>query len=193
MLVGIRLYQNVYARMAPLLTGWRQGWLSLLAFFAALWMRVLPLFNGVLVLVPTLIDSDLWPQATIVGQLGSWMGVSMCTAFMLVALKRARGFGLSTLPPSDLRITGLSKHASWVQSGLFYAIAVCTIGTLIIVGRLQDVWLYASAVGAINFGLFFLIKCGTDGPDLRVSLHRAIFAAERMRRVAAANANGSRV
>src|SRR4029453_9628675 len=52
-------------------------------------------------------------------------------------------------------------------------------------GRLQDVYFYMSAVAAVNVGLFYLVKCGRHGAEVRGGLIRAFLAAERVRRVAA--------
>ena len=58
-------------------------------------------------------------------------------------------------------------------------------------GRLQDVYFYMSAVAAVNVGLFYLVKCGRHGAEVRGGLTRAVLAAERVRRVAEAPARGT--
>ena len=55
-------------------------------------------------------------------------------------------------------------------------------------GRLQDVYFYMSAMAAVNVGLFYLVKCGRHGAEVRGGLTRAFLAAERVRRVAEAPA-----
>lgn len=180
-LVGMKLYQNVYARMAPLAAGWHSGRLTLQAAASAAWMRSLPLVNAILVLAPTLVQSRLWPLATAAGQVTSWLGTWACVAFINLSLRRARQHGLSTVPRADDPLTGLKGYTAWVRSALFYAVTVCVIGTLLFLGVLQDDWLYACAVAAINLFLFYIIKCGLDAPDIRIVTHRAIFAAERLK------------
>jgi hypothetical protein len=40
-------------------------------------------------------------------------------------------------------------------------------------GRLQDVYFYyMSAVAAVNVGLFYLVKCGRHGAEVRSGRHR---------------------
>ena len=144
-------------------------------------MRSLPLVNALLVLLPTLVHSDLWPLATAAGQVTSWLGTWACVAFINQALRQARDARLSTVPLAEEPLTGLKSYSAWVRSGLFYAVTVCVIGALIFFGELQDEWLYACAVAAINLFLFYLIKCGLDAADIRTVTHRAIFAAERLK------------
>ena len=48
-----------------------------------------------------------------------------------------------------------------------------------------------SAVAAVNVGLFYLVKCGRHGAEVRGGLTRAFLAAERVRRVAEAPAEAS--
>jgi hypothetical protein len=80
-------------------------------------------------------------------------------------------------------ITGVAAFSEWVPSSLFYAGVVSVIGMLIYLGKLHDEWMYALAVSAINFFLFYIIKCGKGASEVRVLLTRASFAGERLRRM----------
>jgi hypothetical protein len=72
----------------------------------------------------------------------------------------------------------------------FYVVFVWVCALLIDSGRLQDVYFYVSAVAAVSVGLFYLVKCGRHGAEVRGGLTRAFLAAERVRRVAEAPAGG---
>ena len=68
----------------------------------------------------------------------------------------------------------------------FYVVFVWVCALLIDSGRLEDVYFYMSAVAAVNIGLFYLVKCGRHGAEVRGGLTRAFLAAERVRWIAEA-------
>ena len=182
LLVGARYYQNLFAGITPRVTGRHQGRLSVSAFLAETSMRMFSLVAFVLVLVPTLVQRDWWPLCTAIGVFCVFLANWSCLSFAREAVRRARAHGLSTVPGG--RISGLESFGSWTPSAAFYAFATSTIGTMIFLDLVEDVYVYAAAVASINIVLFYVIKCsGSSAADVRVALGRACLAAERVRYV----------
>ncbi|KRV47282.1 hypothetical protein AQ490_07355 [Wenjunlia vitaminophila] len=182
LLAGVRFYQNTIAGITTRTTGRGLGRLSLLASLAEFSMRGFSLVPAVLVLPPTLVQRDWWPICTAIGILCIFLCNFTCLRFAREAVRQARRRGLSTVPSG--RIAGLEVFSNWAPTSGFYCISASTIGTLIYVGLVQDVYVYAAAVTAINIVLFYVIKCsGSSAADVRVALSRACLAAERVRRV----------
>ncbi len=180
LVVGARFYQNVLAGLTPLATGPRQGRLSVLALLAEANMRLFAVLAAVLTLPPTLVQRDWWPIFTAVGVFLVFLCNLCCLSFARAAVRRARGAGLSTVPAG--RITGLQEIGYWTASAGFYSFAVWSIGSLIYLGHVHDVHVYAGAVTAINIVIFYIRNCsGPTAADVRTALARACLAAERLR------------
>jgi hypothetical protein len=109
-----------------------------------------------------------------------------CRRFARKAIEEARSdrFKLTTVPSG--KIPGLESFYVWTPSMGFYVVFVWVCALLINSRRLHDVYFYMSAVAAVNIGLFYLVKCGRHGAEVRGGLTRAFLAAERVRRVAEA-------
>lgn len=185
-LLAAKVYHSLWARLSPLhargapgLGGW--------PILVEAWIRWMPVINAGLVLWVTLVWVDFWPLAVIAGQILAFFGNAAILEFILRSLKTARrptpgsaAPSLSTVPAVDSEVTGLDLVSSWVPSSLFFAVLCVVVGSLILVGVLKDEWLYASMVAFLNLGLIYAVKCGRNGPKMRVALHRASFAAERL-------------
>ncbi|MGQ0717915.1 MAG: hypothetical protein ACT4NP_11520 [Pseudonocardiales bacterium] len=100
--------------------------------------------------------------------------------FVDACLSKARKLEMSTVSPDDDMVTGLKQYRLWTPSAIFYAAIVWGIGLLIVTGHLGDEWLYACGVIATNMLMFYVIKCGISAADVRVTLHRAVLAGERV-------------
>lgn len=180
LLAGARLYQNVLAGLTPLVTGLRQGWLSVLAVLAEAHMRLMSVVAFVLVLLTTLIQRDWWPICTAIGITCVLLCNASCLVFARVAVRRAREAKLTTVPEG--RISGLDAFSKWTPSAGFYSVACWSIGSLIFFGLVEDVYVYAGAVASINIVLFYIIKCsGSEAEEVRTGLARACLSAERLR------------
>jgi hypothetical protein len=176
----MKLYQNVYARMTPMASGWHVPGLRFHSIGAEAWMRLYPLVNMILVLWVTFIEAIFWPIAAAIGQTFALIGNYFTASFARRSLRQASKESLTTVPSDSARVTGLDTWMEWAKSSAFYCIAVWAIGLLIYTHHLEDEWLYALAVTAINVGLFYIIKCGLGGGKMRIAMHRAIFAAGRL-------------
>lgn len=185
LLVGARFYQNLLSGITPLVTGPGQGRLSAQALVAEGFMRLFSLTAFVLVMPATLVQRRWWPLLTALGILLTFLCNLSLITFARAALRRARAERLSIVPAG--RSAALDSFADWTPSAAFYAVATGTIGTLIYLDLVKDVYVYAGAVTAINIVLFYLIKCsGDSAADVRIGLGRAFLAAERLRYVAEA-------
>lgn len=180
LLVGARYYQNLFAGITPLVTGLRQGRLSVHAVVAEAHMRMFSLTSFLLVMPPTLVQRRWWPIFTATGILLTFLCNWALLSFARAALRGARAEGLSIVPPG--RTAALDSFADWTPSAAFYTVSTWTIGSLIYLDLVKDVYVYAGAVTAINVVLFYLIKCsGDSAADVRIGLGRAFLAAERLR------------
>ncbi|MFY1632805.1 hypothetical protein ACN27F_05850 [Solwaraspora sp. WMMB335] len=180
-MVSAKYYHNIFAGMNPLAAGWRAGGLTVHAVLAQFAIRIQTVTGAALVLPIVLYDPRLWPINSAIGQTLSLFTNSATLLFARRALADARRRGLSTVPPSDARTTGLASFAEWTPSSLFYAGIVWAIGTAVYQGALQDVYVYALSVASINLFLFYMIKCGRGATEVRIVLTRATWAAERLR------------
>jgi hypothetical protein len=99
--------------------------------------------------------------------------------FVDACLSKARSLKIGTVSTDD-SMTGLKQYQQWVPGAAFYAAVVWGIGLLIVTDRLGDEWLYALGVTATNLLMFYVIKCGISATDIRVTLHRAALAGERV-------------
>jgi serine/threonine protein kinase len=179
-LMAMKLYQNVYARMAPIASGWYVPGLRFQSIAAEAWMRLMPVVNTILVLWVTFIEARFWPIAAAIGQTFALLGNYFTESFARRSLQLASAAELATVPNDSARVTGLDAWAEWAKSSAFYSVVVWAIGLLIYTQHLEDEWLYALGVAAINIGLFYIIKCGLGGGKMRIAMHRAIFAAGRL-------------
>jgi serine/threonine protein kinase len=181
-LVGTKYYQNLFASITPLRAGWHARQLTAWAAAAQFFMRLETSVACVLVLPCVLIDPRWWPINTAIGQGIVYLCNLCCFRFALTAITAAREKKLNTVPRDNTSTTGMASFSEWVPSSLFYAAAVAGIGSLIFFGKLHDIWIYALSVSAINFFLFYIIKCSLGAADVRILLTRAMLAAERLRR-----------
>jgi serine/threonine protein kinase len=179
-LLGAKLYQSLFARLAPLSAARNVPELRWSAIAAEINMRSVSIVNSLLVLSITLVEARFWPIASALGQTYALSLNAASVGFAKRALTVARKSGISTVPDQDVKVAGLSGYAQWVPSSILYSIICWSIGLLIYAGVLRDTWLYAATVTSINIGLFYIIKCGLAGPDIRVGLQRAVLAAERV-------------
>jgi serine/threonine protein kinase len=183
-LVGAKYYQNLFSGSIPTRAGWRYGQLTAWAVAAEFFMRLETIVASVLVIPTILVEPRLWSVDAAIGQILVYFCNLSAFSFSMLALRRARAAKLATVPLEDSSIIGVSAFEEWVPSSLFYAVTVAAMGTLIFFDKLQDKWMYALGVSAINFFLFYIIKCGRGAADVRVLVTRASFAAERLRRMA---------
>jgi hypothetical protein len=184
-MVGAKYYQNLFAQMTPMVAGWRAGWLTVSAAVAQFFMRLETIVAASLVLPAVLVNPRWWPICSALGQTLVFFCNAAAILFARRALADARRRRLTTVPPSDSKVTGMASFAEWTPTSLFYAVVVWVIGWLIYEGTLKDTWVYALSVASINFFLFYLIKCGAGAAEIRVVLSRATLAAERLRHIAA--------
>jgi hypothetical protein len=133
-----------------------------------------------LILAPNLLLPSYWTTATAIGLTGTFFTNWVAASFANNAIARARDLGLTTVP-SRQRISGLAMFTVWTPSMLFYALFVWPIAILINKHYLHDVAYYMTAVAGVNIGLFYLVKCGLNGAEVRGGLVRACLAAERVR------------
>jgi hypothetical protein len=183
LIVGTRHYQNVLAGLTPLVTGWRQGRLSVFAVLAEVNMRLMSVLAPVLTVPPTLIQRDWWPLFTAIGIFCVFLCNISCALFGRAAVREARTKGLSTV--SAGRISGIEMHMTWAASAGFYSVGCWGIGLLIYTGKIQDVYVYASLATSINVVMFHIRNCsGPVAASVRTGLGRACLAAERLRYLA---------
>jgi hypothetical protein len=135
-----------------------------------------------LVMVATLVEPRWWPVNSAIGQILTCLANYIVLAYVRAVTERSRQLKLSTVPTDDSKITGYLSFSQWAPTSLFYATAVVTIGSLLVVNLLQDVWVYALSVTSTNIFLFYVIKCGIGGPSIRVTMARTCLAAERVGR-----------
>jgi hypothetical protein len=107
-----------------------------------------------------------------------------CRRFARKSIDEVRSgeFKLTTVPSG--KIPGLESCYVWTPSMGFFVVFVWVCALLIDSGRLRDVCFYMSVVAAVDIGLFYLVKRGRHGAEVRGGLTRAFFAAERVRRLA---------
>ncbi|WNI18773.1 hypothetical protein [Actinacidiphila sp. ITFR-21] len=181
-LAAPKYYEMLFSGLTPLVLGRRSGATSWLALAAEAVMRMMAVVPCGLVLAATLIEPRWWPINSALGQTVLCAANYLALAFIRAVIARSRKLGLSTVPGDDSKITGLSSFAQWAPTSLFYAVVVWTIGILIYLRLLHDVYVYALAVTATNIFLFYVIKCGIGGPMIRVAMVRTCLAAERVGR-----------
>ena len=190
-LLATKLYFNIYARISPSggedvpLTRWARG--------AKAWMRLLPPVNSILVLSATVLSADLWPLATAIGQVVTAFGNLAIVGYLhrsfQLADNRYRMRTGSLRRRRSSSVAGYGLISSWVNSSFVYALVCCGVCIGIYTGLLVDVWLYASIVAFVNIFLLFVVKCGLDGPRIRIALTKADVLAERGRLVEQTNRN----
>jgi hypothetical protein len=180
-MAAAKYYQNLFAAVSPIAAGWHAGRLTRRAVLATVLMRSETVVSAVLILPLVLVEPRWWPLGVAAGQIVAAACNWAVLRFVTSAFAAARDRGLSAVPRDDRRITGLSGFTGWPPTSIFYAAAASVIGTLVYLGRLHDIWVYASAVIAINLVLFYAIKCGSRAGEVRVVVTRAVLAAERLR------------
>jgi hypothetical protein len=177
---GAKYYQGLFSGLMPLLgrQDGRSGWRALAA---EIFMRVETVTAPVLVSWTIIVDAHLWPIATAIGQTIVVFCNVAVWSFATWSVKQAQTNGISTAGAPKTRIHGLDSLWEWVPSSFFYACVVWVIGSLIFIGVLHDVAVYAIAVASTNIFLFYIVKCGKGGRDVRIGLARGCIVAERLR------------
>ncbi|MFJ6623212.1 hypothetical protein ACIQOW_37300 [Kitasatospora sp. NPDC091335] len=178
-----KYYQMLFSGLTPLAIGRRAGSLSRLALATETIMRIMAVVPCGLVLAITLVEPRWWPVNSAIGQILTWLANLLTLAYVRAVIARSRRLGLTTVPEDDSKITGLAAFTQWSPTSMFYAVAVLTVGTLLYLGLLHDVYVYALAVTSTNLILFYVIKCGLGGPLVRVAIVRACLTAERIGRL----------
>lgn len=180
-LVAAKYYQNLFAGVSPMAAGWHAGRLTRRAVAATVLMRAETVVAALLILPVVLVEPRWWPLSVAAGQVVAAACNWTVLRFVTSAFGAARRRELSAVPRDDRRVTGLAGLTGWPPTSTLYAAAACVIGAGIYLGRLQDIWVYASSVIAINVVLFYAIKCGSRAAEVRIVLTRAVLAAERLR------------
>lgn len=180
-LMAIRYYQNIFGGLTTLVArSPAMGGAGLLLSTECA-MRVMAIWSSWLILGANLVEVRWWPLATAIGYTGGVVSNVLSARFAGKYLKLAREHKLSTVPPEHQAVTGLAGFRQWGVTLTVYSCAVWTIGSLIYVGILKDVYVYAAAVFVVNVGLLYLIKTGVGAPEVRTGLNRCFLAAERLR------------
>ncbi|WP_091028066.1 protein kinase domain-containing protein [Glycomyces harbinensis] len=177
-LAGAKWYLNILAELSPRSQLRRRGRRRALTLTCEIAIRAAAVLPSVYVAVPTLVQRDWWPLFSAIGITTLAVVNATCLMFARATFRSAREEQMSTVPAGE--VSSLEKFAPWVPTSCMYGAFVWTIGTLIMFGVLQDELLYASSVAFVNIGVFYIIKCGTEAPYVRVGLTRAILAAERL-------------
>lgn len=180
-LAGARYYQKILSGLttrvarSPALSGATSRVATEVA------MRTMAIWSSWLILASNLVQVRWWALATAIGYTGVLLANVLSARFATKYLTMARDCGLSTVPPSHQKITGLDGYRQWGPSMLFYVITVWVFAILIHVDVLKDVYVYATLVALVNVGMFYLIKTGANSLDIRTGLNRCFLAAERLR------------
>ena len=179
--VGARWYLNVLADLTPR-TAWpRTGRALALTRFNDIAMRSAACLPAVYVTVPTMIDRDWWPLFSAIGVMTVAIVNTSCLMFMRDAINRARDAGLSTVSKTDT--TAMAKFTPWTPTSWLYTVPVWSIGLLLMFEVLHDELVYAVFVTTINIAMWYVVKCGLEGPYVRIALTRSYLAAERLDRL----------
>jgi serine/threonine protein kinase len=180
-LAATKNYQNLFSGLMPLL-GRERGMAGWQAVAAETFMRMQTVVAPLLVLSTVLIDARLWPIASAIGQTIIFFTNWEIYSFARTSIKKARDLRISTAGAQKTRLPGLISYGEWVPVSLFYAAIVWTMGSLIYVGVLHDIGMYAIGVASINIFVFYIVKCsGVSADDIRIALARAFTLAERVR------------
>ncbi|WP_112141389.1 protein kinase domain-containing protein [Glycomyces dulcitolivorans] len=179
-LPSYRFYLYLLAEMTPFSGIPRHGMRQVRTVAAAVAMRTAAIWPAVLVLVPTLVQRDWWMLACPIGVVSAALFISGLSFFGRDAIERAKDRGLSTVSRTD---APLGRLASWEPMAWMYCVPVVVIGPLLYLGVIQDELVYVCAIGLINVGIWFLKDTVGDAPNVRMSLNRAILAAERLDRL----------
>lgn len=180
-LAGARYYQNVLSGLttrvarSPTLDGVTSRIVTEVA------MRSMAVWSSWLILACNLVQVRWWALATAIGYTGVLIANVSSARFATKYLNMARGYKLSTVPPSHQKITGLDGYQQWGSSMFLYTIIVWLFAALIHAGVLEDDHVYATLVALVNVGLFYIIKTGANALDIRTGLNRCFLAAERIR------------
>jgi hypothetical protein len=181
-LAGAKYYQGIFSGLMPL-QGRLKGFAGWRSIAAEAMIRLQTIAAPVLVATTVFLQAKFWPIASAIGQVIIVFCNFIVWSFAARSIRDARGsnIAISTAGTDASRIVGLEAFREWVPSSGFYAVVVLCIGSLIYIGVLHDIAVYAAAVAATNVFLFYLIKCGKGGRDIRVGLARGFLAAERLR------------
>lgn len=185
-LLGVKVYMTLFSSLTLRAAGAGRfdNWITTAS------MRWYTFNWAILIAFANLVNPRYWTICTAIGLTTSFLTNWTCRRFARKAIEEARSdrFKLTTVP--DGKIPGLEGFYVWTPSMGFYVAFVWICALLIDSGRLHDVYFYVAAVASVNIGLFYLVKCGRHGAEVRGGLTRAFLAAERVRRVAEAPAGG---
>ncbi|GAA2136107.1 protein kinase domain-containing protein [Glycomyces algeriensis] len=176
-LVNARLYLNLFAELSPLSQLPRAGRQRLLTIATEVGLRSMAVLPSLSVIVPTLFQGDWWTISTQLSLIWTAVVFSVFIAFERDTHRRARAEGLSTVPELEFPPGRLAR---WRPTLILYCVGALGMGTLIMLGLVQDVLVYACFVTAINLSIYYFKSAGSDAPRVRTELSRAFLAAERL-------------
>lgn len=176
-LVNARLYLNLFAELSPLSQLPRAGRQRFLTAATEIGLRSMAVLPSLAVIVPTLFQGDWWAISTQLSLIWTVIVFSVFIAFERDAHRRARAAGLSTVPELEFPPGRLAR---WRPTLVLYCVGAVGMGTLIMLGLVQDVLVYACFVTAINLSIYYFKSAGSDAPRVRTELSRAFLAAERL-------------
>lgn len=176
-LVNARLYLNLFAELTPLSQLPRAGRQRLLTIATEVGLRSMAVLPSLSVIVPTLFQGDWWTISTQLALLWTVIVFSVFIAFERDTHRRARAARLSTVPELEFPPGRLVR---WRPTLALYCVGALGMGTLIMLGLVQDVLVYACFVATINLSIYYFKSAGSDAPRVRTELSRAFLAAERL-------------
>ncbi|MBV8539813.1 MAG: hypothetical protein JO364_20045 [Pseudonocardiales bacterium] len=176
-LAGARYYQNIFSGIttriarSPALGG------AISRVVTEVAIRAMAIWGSWLILAANLVQVRWWTLATAIGYTGVLVANVSSARFAKKHIDMARECGLSTVPLSHQKITGLDGYRQWGSSVFFYSSTVWVFAILIDMGVLRDVYVYATMVALVNVVMFYIIKTGANSLDIRTGLNRCFLAA----------------
>lgn len=179
-LAGGRYYQALFSGISPLFAYHRRDKLGVKAAAAEFFMRLSTIVAMCLVLYITLVNASDWLIASAIGRtivLASNWTVRMFTSH---ALREAARRELTIVRYPD-EVTGLREFIGWTPTSVVYVCALWLLSILLHFNIIHDTYVYMVLGTVINVVLFYVVKCGTRAPEVRIALTRACAFAERLR------------
>lgn len=175
-----KYYLSVFAGATPLVSGRRQGRLSLHAVGTEVAVRLwtflpLPLTGPIFLVQPR-----WWPILPPIGMSLVLLSNGLSYTFVGHALRAARSAGLSVASPD--RLGGRRYHWSWLTGNIFHSLGLWIVGVLLISGVAADARAYIILLVAWNIQLYFT-RTVAQGSDVRATFARGCAAAERLSRL----------
>jgi hypothetical protein len=175
-----RYYEALFAGISPFFAYRRRDGLGVRAAAAEFFMRLQTVTPVFLILYITLIDANAWPVAYAIGLTTVLLCNWTVGMFAKKALSDAWRRGVTVVRYPD-EVTGLKEFVQWTPTSVIYVTILWLVGILLYFHLIHDIYVYASLYTFTNIGFFYIVKCGTRAPDVRVALTRACFCAERLR------------